>query len=224
MAIAKPSGLVVHRSAQAPERDTCMRRLRGQLGRWVYPVHRLDRGTSGALLFALDPATAREVTAAFARRQVRKTYLAVVRGFAPEAGEINHPIAGADAGRPAPALTCFTCLACVELPHAVGRYASARYSLVRAEPLTGREHQVRRHLRHVDHPVVGDVTHGDSRHNRFFRTRFGLHRLLLHALQLELPHPDDGRPLVLHAPPPPEMQRLFAELGWAAALSAAQAA
>jgi tRNA pseudouridine65 synthase len=222
-AVAKPSGLVVHRSAQAPDRDTCLRRVRDQLGRRVHPVHRLDRGTSGVLLFALDPAAARELTATFARRHVRKTYLAVVRGFAPDAGEIDHPLVGAD-GRPDPALTRFTCLGRVELPFAVGRYPSARYSLVRAEPLTGREHQVRRHLRHIAHPVVGDVAHGDGRHNRFFRARFGLRRLLLHALRLELPHPDDGRTLALHAPPPAELRALFEELGWLAALVAAEAA
>lgn len=224
VAVAKPSGLLVHRSTQAADRDTCLRRLRDQLGRRVYPVHRLDRGTSGVLLFALDTAAARDVAAAFAQRRVHKTYLAVVRGFAPDAGEIDHPIAGADGGARAEARTRFACLARVELPHAVGRYASARYSLVRALPLTGREHQIRRHLRHVDHPVVGDVTHGDSRHNRFFRAHFGSHRLLLHALRLELPHPEGGRPLVVFAPLPGDLRALFGELGWLAALELAEAA
>ncbi len=224
VALSKPSGLVVHRSQLAPERDTCQRRLRDQLGRWVWPVHRLDRGTSGVLLFALDSATAHVLAEAFAERRVRKTYLAVTRGWAPDAGEVDHALAPAQgAGPPAPAVTRFACLARVELPHAVGRYASARYSLVRAEPLTGRGHQVRRHLRHVDHPIVGDVTWGDSRHNRFFRERFGLRRLLLHALRLELHHPDDGRDLVLRAPVPPDVRELCVELGWRGVLDAEEA-
>ncbi len=225
VALDKPSGLVVHRSERARDRDTCQRRLRDQLGRWVWPVHRLDRGTSGVLLFALDRSTARVLADAFAQRRVRKTYLAVARGFVPDAGEIDHPLLPAEgAGARAPAVTRFTCLARVELPQAVGRYASARYSLVRAEPLTGREHQVRRHLRHVAHPLLGDVTWGDGRHNRFFRERFGLHRLLLHALRLELPHPEDGGAWVVRARVPPELRALCAELGWLAALEAEEAA
>lgn len=224
VALAKPSGLVVHRSQRAPERDTCQRLLRDQLGRRVWPVHRLDRGTSGVLLFALDALTARALAVAFAERRVRKTYLAITRGYAPEAGEVDHALTPTEgAGVAAPAVTRFSCLARVELPHAVGRYASARYSLVRAEPLTGREHQVRRHLRHVAHPIVGDVTWGDSRHNRFFRERFGLRRLLLHALRLELCHPHDGRALVLRAPLPQELRALCVGLGWRETLDAEEA-
>ncbi len=217
VAVAKPSGLVVHRSALARDRHTCLSVLREQLGRRVWPAHRLDRGTSGVLLFALDAACARELMAAFARRQARKAYLALVRGWADDAREIDHPLGGAAA------LTRVRCLARVELPCPVGRYASARYSLVEAEPLTGREHQVRRHLRHVDHPVVGDVTWGDGRHNRFVRERFGLRRLLLHALRLELPHPFEPRLLRLRAPLPDELRRLLAELGLAEAGARAEA-
>jgi tRNA pseudouridine65 synthase len=223
-ALAKPSGLVVHRSQRARERDTCQRRLRDALGCWVWPVHRLDRGTSGVLLFALDPDAARALAASFAERRVRKTYLALARGFVPESGEIDHALRPADGGEPRPAQTRYVRLARVELPHAVGRYPSARYSLVRVEPLTGREHQVRRHLRHIDHPLVGDVTWGDSRHNRFFRATFGLHRLALHALRLELPHPDGARRLDLLAPLPADLRGLFAGWGWDDALVAAEAA
>ncbi len=224
VALAKPSGLVVHRSQRARDRDTCQRLLRDALGRWVWPAHRLDRGTSGVLLFALDPDAASALAESFAARRVRKTYLALARGFVPEAGEIDHALRPTDGGAPRPALTRYTRLAQVELPYAVGRYPSARYSLVRAEPLTGREHQVRRHLRHIDHPLVGDVTWGDSRHNRFFRETFSLHRLALHALRLELPHPDGRGALDLLAPLPAELRALFARWGWARALDEAEAA
>lgn len=213
VAVAKPSGLVVHRSERATDRDNCLTRLRRQLRRRVYPVHRLDRPSSGVLLFALDPAAAHALATAFAQRRVDKAYLAVVRGLPPEQGTIDRPVAGAD-GRRSPALTRFRRLAAVELPYAVGRYATARYALVQAEPSTGREHQLRRHLRSLNHPLVGDTTHGDSDHNRFFRERFGSRRLLLHASFCRLPHPQDGHALELRAPLPAELVRLFGELGW----------
>jgi tRNA pseudouridine65 synthase len=219
VAIDKPSGLVVHRSAEAGERDNCMTRLRRQLGRWVWPVHRLDRGASGVLLFGLDTGAARALALAFAQRRVEKQYLAVVRGHAPREGQIDHALSDDMGGPPAAASTRFTCLAQVELPIAVGRYASARYSLVAVEPLTGRRHQIRRHLRHVGHPLVGDVTHGEGRHNRLFREQFGCWRLLLHACSLSVPHPSAASALVLQAPPPAEFARVCARLGWSDALA-----
>jgi tRNA pseudouridine65 synthase len=219
--VDKPSGLVVHRSARASDRDNCVWRLTRQLGRPVHPVHRLDRPTSGVLVFALDPQAARSLAEAFAQRRVHKGYLAVVRGVPPESGTIERPIRD-EHGRASPAETRFRRLASVELPHAVGRYATARYALVLAEPATGREHQIRRHLRALNHPLVGDTTWGDSAHNRFFRERFGTRRLLLHAAFCRLPHPDGGT-LDLVAPLPAELETLLDALGFAAAASAALA-
>jgi len=216
--IDKPSGLVVHRSEQSADRRTCMSLLRDQLGRHVYPVHRLDRGASGALVFGLDPGSARNLVDAFAARRVAKRYLAVVRGWAPDAGEIDRPLARDSGGRVDAALTSFRCLARAELPCAVGRYPSARYSLLEAEPHTGRTHQLRRHLAGLSHPIVGDVTHGDSRHNRFFRERFASRRLLLHAFGLCLPHPATGAALRAFAPPAVELRELLVALGWERAL------
>jgi tRNA pseudouridine65 synthase len=221
-AIDKPSGLVVHRSEQSADRRTCMSLLRDRLGRHVYPVHRLDRGASGVLIFGLDPPSARSLALAFTERRVSKSYLAVVRGWAPESGEIERPLAREPGGRSDPALTRFRSLARAEVPHAVGRYPSARYSLVAAEPHTGRTHQLRRHLAGIAHPIVGDVTHGDSRHNRFFREHFSSRRLLLHAWRLELPHPHGAEPLDLVAPPAGELQRLLLALGWQDALAGLQ--
>jgi tRNA pseudouridine65 synthase len=215
VAVAKPSGLIVHPSGLAPDRDTCMTRLRDQLGRWVFPVHRLDRGASGVLLFGLDPASARALADAFAGRRVRKRYYAVVRGVPPTSGEIDHPLpAETGSGPPLEARTSFRRLAEVELPYPVGPYPVARYALVLAEPETGRMHQIRRHLAHLRHPIVGDVTYGDGKHNRLFRERLGLRRLLLHARALELPHPQGGEPLRLEAPLPDELAGLFRSFGW----------
>ena len=213
MAIDKPSGLVVHRSAQARDSVNCIALLRRQLGRFVFAVHRLDRGASGVLVFALDREAGQLLSAAFAERQVEKQYVALVRGFVPEEGLIDSPLADPGGAGPQPAETRFTRLATVELPHAVRPHPTARYSLIRAEPLTGRTHQLRRHLAHIRHPIVGDVNHGDGHHNRLFRRLFGSRRLLLHASRLTLPHPSTRDRLVIEAPLPEELRRLFDALG-----------
>ncbi len=223
VAVCKPSGLVVHRSQRAGDSDNVMRRLRAQLGVMVWPVHRLDRGTSGVLLFALDTATARALAEAFASRAVDKAYLAVVRGWPPESALLDRPIRGED-GRESPAVTRVTRLATVELPVPVAPHPTARYALVLARPLTGREHQIRRHLRSLNHPVVGDTTWGVGDHNRLFRERFGSRRLLLHAFALRLAWPSEGQQLELRAPLPDDLAPTLAALGWLEVAAAALAA
>lgn len=229
VAVAKPSGLLVHRTTLDPaERVNAMRLLRDQLGRYVYPVHRLDRGTSGLLVFALDPEVLPRLTGAFEARDVEKTYLAIVRGWPPAAGLIDHPLerivdpyderpAGADAAAQ-PAITAFRTLATVELPVRVDRYPSSRYALVELRPQTGRRHQLRRHVRHAGHPLIGDTTYGQGRHNRLFRERYGCHRLLLAAVELRLDHPVTGQPLLLRAPPDADFDAVVTALGWRDAL------
>lgn len=196
-----------------------VQRLRGQLGRPVYPAHRLDRATSGVLLFALEPAVHARLAAAFEAGAVQKRYLAIVRGWPPAALTIDHALSrieesGAGAGGPPRAArTVLTRLATAELPLRVDRYPTSRYALVALEPETGRRHQLRRHLKHVDHPIIGDTTYGQGRHNRLFRERFGSARLLLHALSLRLAHPLTGEPLALVAPPPPDFAAVASALG-----------
>jgi tRNA pseudouridine65 synthase len=221
IAINKPSGLLVHRSGLATDRVTCMTLLRDLIGAWVYPVHRLDRGASGVLLFALDSEAAAAAAEAFARRTVRKEYLAIVRGWAPAHVEVDYPLDDDEEQGSArvEARTTLRSLACAEVPHAVGRYATARYSLVQAEPHTGRRHQIRRHLAHLRHPIIGDAVHGDGRHNRFFRETYGMHRLLLHGCRLRLAHPRHGRELEITAPLPEELATLCATLGWSETLT-----
>lgn len=214
VAVAKPSGLLVHRSSEATDRITCMTILRDQLGARVHPAHRLDRGTSGVLLFSLDPDTARSVASSFAGRDVKKHYLTVTRGYAPDEGTIDYPLAEEPGDEAAEAVTSYRTLARVELPWQVGRYATARYSLLLADPMTGRRHQIRRHMAHIRHPIVGDIVHGEGRHNRLYRERFGIHRLLLHAWRVELPHPRTGEQLRIEAPLPEELRSLFSMLGW----------
>ncbi|MEM7350019.1 MAG: pseudouridine synthase [Acidobacteriota bacterium] len=200
--VDKPSGQVVHRG-WARDRVVVMGRVRDQLGRHVYPVHRLDRGTSGALAFALDRQMARHLQEAFADGRIAKRYLALVRGHAPEAEVVDHPVPKAPRGARVPAITEIRRLATFE-----------RYSLVEARPRTGKYHQIRRHLKHLSHPLIGDVKYGKGEHNRLFRRRFGLHRLALHARELAFAHPADGTQLRLLAPLPEDLAVPFAAMGF----------
>lgn len=193
VAVDKPSGMAVHRG-WSQERHVVLTVLRDQIGRHLYPVHRLDRGTSGALVMALDPATARALQERFEAGEVRKRYLALVRGIPPEEGVVDSPVPRAPDGPRVPAVTEFRRLGTFE-----------RYALLEVVPRTGRLHQIRRHLKHISHPIVGDVRYGKGEHNRLFRERFGLHRLALHALELGFSHPEDGRDLRLVAPVPPDL-------------------
>lgn len=200
VAIDKPAGMLVHRSPISRDRVFVLQSLRDQLGRRVYPVHRLDRATSGVLLFGLSAAAARGLVGQFERREVGKRYLAVARGWVAAEGLIDHPVADAEGnGVAQPALTRFRRLATVELAVAVDRYPTSRYSLVEVEPLTGRRQQIRRHFKHISHHLVGDTTHGNGRHNRFFREHYGIHRLLLMAESLAFHHPASGQPMLVRA-------------------------
>ncbi|RFF27605.1 MULTISPECIES: pseudouridine synthase [unclassified Wenzhouxiangella] len=213
-AIAKPPGILVHRSNIATDREFVMQNLRDQLGKRVWPVHRLDRATSGVLLFALDPETARRLGQAFVDRHVDKRYLAVVRGWTDEAGTIDHPVARHERAEAREARTHYRRLATCELPVPVGGFETARYSLVEARPETGRRHQIRRHFKHISHHLIGDTTYGDGRHNRLFREHLHCHRMLLHASRLEFDHPREGR-LEVTAPLAGEFARLAeAVFGW----------
>lgn len=212
MAIYKPHSIHVHRSAMAPHEPNCMVLLRNQLGQWVYPVHRLDRATCGVLLFGLDEETARRTGALFAARTVKKKYLAIVRGFLPPEGDIDRPMRESPEKSPAEARTIFRCLQHIELPYPMGGFATSRYSLAEILPKTGRRHQIRRHFAGISHPVIGDVLHGDGRHNRLFRERFTIRRLLLLAHSLEFIHPFLETNVYIFAKPDIQLEQLFARL------------
>ena len=219
--IDKPAGLLVHRSpVDARETRFAVQMLRDQLGRHVYPVHRLDKGTSGALVFALDPATARDLSEAFAGTAVGKWYLALVRGWPDERGEIDHVLRPVEddvlpaTGRPPQsARTDYERLESFEIRHRVDRYPSSRYALLRLRPQTGRRHQLRRHLAHLSHPVVGDSTYGKGAHNRLFARLYGVRRLMLACVRLELPHPVTQQRLRVDAPLAEEFAAVLRALG-----------
>jgi len=211
VAVAKAGGIGVHRRAGCAE-VPLLQRLRRQLGRRVYPVHRLDRAASGVVVFGLSSAAASRLCGLFAARAVEKVYWAVVRGHVAESGVIDHPLAREPQKPVRAAVTEYRRLACTTLPFAVGRYQTARYSLVEVRPLTGRHHQIRRHFAHISHPIVGDTVHGDGRHNRFFREHFDLHRLLLMARRLRFRHPFHDRDILLEAPLEETLGRCLARL------------
>ncbi|MBV2235577.1 MAG: pseudouridylate synthase [Sterolibacterium sp.] len=229
VAIHKPAGLLVHRSnVDRHETRFAVQLLRDQIGRRVFPLHRLDKGTSGVLLFALDADTARRMGGQFEAATVGRRYLAVVRGWPALQGVIDHALARRfdDYGRrfpadsPArqaaalPAITAYRRLATVELPITVDRYPHTRYALLELRPQTGRQHQLRRHLKHIAHPIIGDATFGKGVHNRFFQQHFACQRLLLACTQIVLQHPRDGCSLSIEAPLEANFAQTLEALGW----------
>ena len=229
VAVNKPAGLLVHRSRiAAQETRFAMQLVRDMIGQHVFPLHRLDKPTSGVLLFALQAQTATDMMKIFEAGEVEKTYLAVVRGHIDETGVIDSPLkeehdkmtdALADQEKPAQAaITAYRRLATVELPFAVGRYNHSRYSLISANPLTGRKHQIRRHMKHIFHPIIGDTTHGDGKHNIAFREHLNCRRLLLHALELSFLHPYVKSPVCIRAPLDGAITSVLSLMGWSEAV------
>lgn len=211
VAIDKPAAMLMHRSPISRDQVFVLQTLRDQLGRRVYPVHRLDRATSGVLIFGLSAQAAGLLGERFEARAVDKRYLAVARGWTAESGRIDHPVSDEEgSGIARPAITHYRRIARTELPHAVDRYPTARYSLVGVEPLTGRRQQIRKHFKHISHHLIGDTTHGNGKHNRFFRQQFGVHRLLLMAEKLSFEHPVTAQTVTISATPDQDWQTVLA--------------
>lgn len=215
VAIDKPPGLLVHpTSLDAHATSNALALLTSQLDMPLWPVHRLDKATSGVLLFARDIDTARALGAAFEAGIVTKRYLALVRGWPPDAGEIDYALAR-DPELPSagqvrvPAVTRFRVLARHEWPIPDGRHASSRCAVVEVSPLTGRRHQIRRHFKHLAHPVIGDSTHGKGPLNRALGAWLGVQRLWLHAYAVVVPGLAGDGPRRIDARPGPEWQALL---------------
>lgn len=223
--VNKPSGLLVHRShIDRYETRFAMQMVRDQIGQQVYTVHRLDKPTSGALVFALSSDVARTMSEGFAAGLIHKKYLAVVRGWPEGPLTVDYPLkeeldkttdglASIDKP-PQSAVTEFEILGRVELPVTVDRFPTSRYSLIKAIPLTGRRHQIRRHLRHLGHPIIGDITYGVGKHNRFFENEFKMRRLLLACTGLEFAHPVSGRKISVKAGLSADFREVIERLGW----------
>jgi tRNA pseudouridine65 synthase len=220
VAVHKPAGLLVHRSpVDKTETRFCLQMLRDQIGQRVHPCHRLDKPTSGILLFALDKEAHREAAALFSNKQYRKVYHAVVRGWMDESGTIDHPLidipeggAARGKGEAREAVTHYRCLRRFEVAEAVGPYPTARYSEVELVPETGRMHQLRRHMKHLDHHIIGDTRYGDGVHNRYFREALNSRRLLLVATMLEFHHPFSGDSIRIQRGEDPEYDEVLLKL------------
>lgn len=211
VAVDKPAGLFVHRSfLDRHEIYFALQLVRDQIGQYVYPVHRLDKPTSGVLLFALDEHVAKLMNEIFSQRAVEKTYYAFTRGHLIGEDLVDYPLKEkldkigdkyAKTDKPAQsAQTYYQSLATATLPVAVGKYPSVRYSLIKLTPKTGRRHQIRRHLAHLRHPIIGDINYGDNKQNPFFHQHFGFKRLMLFAQSLAFIHPISQQSLLIEAP------------------------
>lgn len=225
VAIHKPAGLLVHRSwMDSDETQFALQITRDAIDQKVFPVHRLDKPTSGVLIFALSSKVARLLQQQFQSNDIEKEYLALVRGWPKHQQWIIHkPLKyhvdkfsepDTEEGKMQEAETHYQRLQTATIQHPVGRYDSARYALVKAIPKTGRKHQIRRHLNHSNHPIVGDVNHGDRHHNHFFQDHFKQTRLYLAATQIALTHPISLEPLVIKAPIENSFQKVIDQIHW----------
>jgi tRNA pseudouridine65 synthase len=217
IAINKPSGLLVHRTSIAAEETVfAVQLLRDQIGQRVSPVHRLDRPTSGVLLFSKNEQILPLMKAQFMDRTVQKSYLAIVRGI-PQVYEalIDYPLTTERSNKKQEARTTYKVIAEAEIPFdTTGRYPTSRYALLELKPETGRTHQIRRHLAHLRHYILGDKKHGDNKQNQFFEKQFGLGNLLLHAKTLTIQLPNTSDSISIQAKIPLHFEKICKELGW----------
>ena len=225
VAVDKPAGLFVHRSyMDKDEIYFALQLVRDQIGQYVYPLHRIDRPTSGVLLFALSKDVARVMGQAFTDRTIQKTYYALTRGHLVSNGIIDYALkekldklGDKDVSRnkePQQAQTVYQSLHTASLPIAIGKFPSVRYSLIKLMPQTGRRHQIRRHLAHLRHPIIGDINYGDNKQNPFFTTHFGFKRLMLIAKSLAFIHPISKKDVLIEASFDHQWQSVFEELSW----------
>lgn len=219
VAIDKPAGLLVHRS-ELDNRETnfALQQLRDLIGTFVYPIHRLDKPTSGVLLFAKHSEAAARVSEQLRSGEVSKSYLAVLRGYSKEEQEIDYPLRkiidrfGKPSYKSDEEQECHTSLkrlATMELPISIDKYPTSRYSLVFLQPHTGRRHQLRRHMKHISHPIIGDPKYGKSVHNNYFKEHLQVERLLLASVGLQFSHPYSGEEITITQLPEDSFASLF---------------
>ena len=214
VAINKPHGLAVHRSQYVGEADAyALQELRNQLEQYVYPCHRIDRKTGGVLLFALRKVGDSLMQQQFAANQVKKKYLAIVRGYTEDFGIINYPLTN-DKGKTQEAITEYKTINKVELDIPFGKFKTSRYSLVEVRPQTGRMHQIRKHFAHIDHPIIGDRPHGCNKQNRLFKEYFNMTTMLLHASDISFTHPVTEKEIIITANLQSEFSRMMILMGW----------
>lgn len=209
VAVNKPCGYLVHKSPIARDAEhIVLQILRDQIGKKVFPIHRLDRKTSGVLLFALDKETNSKVGKAFANREVDKEYTAIVRGWIDDSGIVDYALIN-DSGKTQEAVTRYQIIDRFEIDLAHGKFLTSRYAHVQLTPETGRMHQLRKHMNHLRHPILGDRPHGCSKQNRLWKNTYNLTQMMLHAQSLSFVHPHLGNHVTLHAPYHNEYKRVM---------------
>lgn len=226
IAVHKPEGLLVHKSnIDKSENRFLLQMLRDQVGEYLYPIHRLDKPSSGLILFGLSASVTAHVQKQMEDNTATKEYLLICRGYAPDSGIIDHPLKPIDdfKSKTNPikntkplqeAVTEFTRLDTIELDVEVDKYPCSRYSLVQAKILTGRKHQIRRHMKHISHPIIGCPKYGKSTHNRYFANTLHVPRLLLHGYKMTLEHPVTGQPLAITAMPAGSFKSVMDRFSW----------
>jgi len=208
IAINKPNGLLVHRSNLAKDAtEFAIQMLRNQVGLKVFPVHRIDRKTSGVLIFAFNVDINAKMQRQFTENNIKKKYLAIVRGFTPDSGTIDYPLIKEN-GILQEAITTFRTLAKTELDIPLGEQSTSRYSLVEIIPETGRMHQIRRHFDHIFHPIIGDRPHGCNKQNKLFKEKWNMTTMLLHASEVRFLHPRSNLEILISAPLNEEFKRV----------------
>ncbi|MDG1331855.1 MAG: pseudouridine synthase [Crocinitomicaceae bacterium] len=212
IAIHKPGGLLVHRTKIAKDADEfALQILRDQIGQKVFPTHRLDRKTSGVLLFAKDEETNRSMQSQFMDQKVSKIYKAIVRGWTIDEGTIDYALTN-DSGKTQYAITHYKTLKKSEIDLPNGKFSTARFSLLELKPETGRMHQLRKHLAHIFHPIIGDRPHGCNKQNKLFKKHFDMMEMMLHAEKLKFKHPKSGEDTLIQSECEGEFKRMFLEL------------
>jgi tRNA pseudouridine65 synthase len=215
VAVNKPAGLLVHRTNFAEEeKDFLLQKVRNQIRQRVYPVHRLDRQTSGIILFALTPEVAAILSESFKTDQIQKQYYCIGRGHMKESIDLDYAIKNERNNKRIEARTLFTPIQHIELPIPTGPYDTSRYTLIEAVPKTGRWHQIRQHLGHLRHYIIGDKRHGDHRHNKTWVNELDCPFMMLHAKKIVFPHPESKESMTLTAEFPEHWKSIFERFGW----------
>lgn len=217
IAVNKPNNVLVHHakhSRNVSDELSLLQIIENQLNYKVYPIHRLDRKTSGIILLAKQKKFVSEFQALFTENSIQKTYYGIVRGFSPETKTIDSPVKGRDAKIHKEALTNLKTLNNITLEIPVKPYDTSRYSLVELSPKTGRMHQLRVHMNKISHPLLGDPKYGDKNHNLMFEMQFNCSKLFLHAGKLKFQHPFSKEALNLNANFPEDWIMLFHKFSW----------
>ncbi|MGL1889707.1 MAG: pseudouridine synthase [Reichenbachiella sp.] len=214
VAINKPNGIMVHRSKLAGRDEKfVLQELRNQIDQHVYPAHRIDKKTSGVLLFTLTPDCLSKIRIQFEEKTVQKEYLSIVRGFTDERGTIDYALMS-EKGKSQEAVTHYETLQTSEIDLAYGKHQTSRYSLLKVIPETGRMHQIRKHFAHIFHPIIGDRPHGCNKQNKLFLNKWGMDKMLLHANKLTIKHPVTDQFITFQADLPLEFNRMIKELNF----------